>query len=90
GDDFMLGDADYQTASPYWTVTPQTGTYLFKPVTGSLNPADSGADLIYAGAGADHVWAGAGNDIAFGEGGNDTLIGEGGGAVNDSDWRAAA
>jgi len=46
-----------------WTVTiDQDGTAHFYPVVGETDPADSGADVIYAGAGADRVWAGAGSN----------------------------
>jgi len=73
-----------------WTVTiDQDGTAHFYPVVGETNPADSGADVIYAGAGADRVWAGAGDDVLYGDDGDDTLDGQAGndiligGADND-------
>jgi VCBS repeat-containing protein len=73
-----------------WTVTPQPDMYLFQPVAGETNPADSGNDVVYAGNGNDHVWAGAGDDVVYGEGGDDIIIGEAGidilmgGAGNDT------
>ncbi|MDD5058244.1 MAG: putative Ig domain-containing protein, partial [Sideroxydans sp.] len=55
-----------------------TGDQILFPaaVYGAAAPADSGADVIYAGKGADRVWAGAGDDVIFGEDGNDRLYGE--------------
>jgi Ca2+-binding RTX toxin-like protein len=67
----------HTSTAPFdWTVTPQGTTFLFAPVTGLLNPAGGGADVIYAGKGKDYVWGGAGNDVMFGEEGDDTLMGE--------------
>ncbi|MCX7155038.1 MAG: hypothetical protein NTW45_01170, partial [Rhodocyclales bacterium] len=92
GDDDILGDTDYAAISFDWTVTDQGTTRLFSPSMGPLSPADSAADVIYAGEGNDYVWAGAGNDVVFGEGGNDRLNGnEGndiilGGAGSDTLW----
>ena len=93
GDDDILGDADYVTNSFDWIVYDQDGVRLFYPVDGGVeNPADSTADVIYAGAGNDHAWGGAGNDVIFGEGGNDSLAGDAGddvilgGAGDDYLW----
>lgn len=92
GDDDILGDTDYVASSFEWTVTDQADFRVFDPVAGTQSPADSAADVIYAGEGNDYVWAGAGNDVVFGEGGNDRLSGnEGndvilGGADNDQLW----
>ena len=67
-----------------WTVTQQAGgDYLFQPLNldyNTIEPTDSGNDVIYAGAGDDHAWGGLGNDVIFGENGKDTLAG---GAGND-------
>ncbi|TNC97577.1 MAG: putative Ca2+-binding hemolysin, partial [Rhodocyclaceae bacterium] len=92
GDDDILGDTDYVASSFDWTVTDQGTTRLFSPSMGLLSPADSAADVIYAGEGKDYVWAGVGNDVVFGEGGNDRLNGnEGndivlGGVGSDTLW----
>ncbi|MDH2915842.1 MAG: calcium-binding protein, partial [Gallionella sp.] len=76
GDDDIMGDTDWVATSLNWTVTNQAdGTRKFSPVSGTLNPADSGNDVIYAGDGADHVWGEFGNDVLFGEGGADQLQG---------------
>ncbi|MDD5385164.1 MAG: Ig-like domain-containing protein, partial [Gallionella sp.] len=78
---YQIGSTDwYHTSSaPFnWTITPQTDTTLFAPVTGATNPPDAGNDVIYAGDGNDHVWAGDGSDVVYGEGGQDDLIGEAG------------
>ncbi|MBU3907885.1 MAG: hypothetical protein KKF40_01655, partial [Gammaproteobacteria bacterium] len=68
------------SVNPYnwdWTVTPGANdTYTFQTAADSTdNPADSQADVIYAGSGNDVAWGGGGNDIIFGEAGNDKLIG---------------
>lgn len=66
--------------SPDWTVTPEAnGNYTFTTAAESvLNPADSAADVIYAGDGNDVAWGGGGNDVIFGEAGDDILIGDAG------------
>ena len=77
-----------------WVVTPEADdTYTFDTAAGGTNnPADSAADVIYAGKGDDVAWGGAGNDVIFGEAGDDKLIGDDGndilmgGGDNDALW----
>jgi trimeric autotransporter adhesin len=74
GDDRILGDIDWRPSSLNWSVSNDN---LFQRVTGQAQPADYGADVIYAGAGNDRAWAGRGNDVLFGEAGDDLLFGNG-------------
>jgi Ca2+-binding RTX toxin-like protein len=81
GDDHIFGDNDWRAQDFDWTVTNNNNTYLYSPVAGEEDPADSGADTIYGGGGNDVVFAGQKNDIAFGDAGDDFILGEEG---NDS------
>uniref|UniRef100_UPI0039892B92 calcium-binding protein n=1 Tax=Methyloglobulus sp. TaxID=2518622 RepID=UPI0039892B92 len=76
GDDDIMGDTDWVATSLNWSVTGQGNERLFQPVTGTIDPADSASDVIYAGKGNDNAWGGKGEDILFGEEGNDYLDGE--------------
>ncbi|HYW57028.1 MAG TPA: putative Ig domain-containing protein, partial [Polaromonas sp.] len=76
GDDDISGDVDWMPSSLNWQVVAGT-TRLFTPASGTSNPADFGADVIYAGTGNDHAWGGRGNDVLFGESGDDVLVGDG-------------
>jgi Ca2+-binding RTX toxin-like protein len=84
----------HTSAEPFnWSVVPDaSGTYIFQPSAGAVNPADSGADVIYAGEGNDHVWAGAGNDVVYAGAGDDIVNGDAGndiimgGSGNDTVW----
>lgn len=83
GDDNIFGDSDWTAQGFDWTYTDTTlpdGTVerAFSPVVGDEDPADSGADTIYAGSGADWVWAGAGDDVVFAGSGADRVLGEAG------------
>ena len=88
GNDDIVGDTNWVATSFDWTVTDEPLYRLFQPAEGDSWPADSAADVIYAGEGNDHVWGDMGNDVIFGENGSDML--DGGDAANDSAWRVAA
>jgi len=89
GDDDISGDANWVVNDFSWTVSTTNGEHLYTGAIGNMTPADSGADVIYAGTGDDYVWSGQGNDVLFGEDGNDSLNGQEGndimmgGAGND-------
>ncbi|MDO9107225.1 MAG: calcium-binding protein [Methylovulum sp.] len=76
GDDDIAGDANGVADTFAWTVTWVGNVRTFVPAIGEITPADSGADIIYAGKGNDNAWGGAGNDIVFGEDGDDHLEGD--------------
>ncbi|CDZ34087.1 Hypothetical protein NGAL_HAMBI1145_21660 [Neorhizobium galegae bv. officinalis] len=67
-----------------------SGDWLYGEDDGNPNPADAGADTIFAGGGNDHIEGGGGADKLYGEDGDDTLIGGlgndiiSGGAGNDT------
>ena len=75
GNDDIVGDTNWVATSFDWTVTDEPLYRLFQPAEGDSWPADSAADVIYAGEGNDHVWGDMGNDVIFGENGNDMLDG---------------
>ncbi|CDZ70039.1 Hypothetical protein NGAL_HAMBI2610_16400 [Neorhizobium galegae bv. orientalis] len=52
-----------------------SGDWLYGEDDGNPNPADAGADTIFAGGGNDHIEGGGGADKLYGEDGDDTLIG---------------
>jgi Ca2+-binding RTX toxin-like protein len=81
GNDDISGDTNWVAQSFDWRIEEIDGIRWFIPAEGDSWPADSAADVIYAGEGNDHVWGGMGNDVIFGENGNDILDGNDGNDV---------
>lgn len=86
GDDQIMGDVDafpmlmlsHARNDPAYGWTVSDDGLILPTIFGTGEPADSAADVIYAGAGSDRVWAGAGDDVMYGEDGNDKLYGNDG------------
>lgn len=81
GNDDILGDTNWVAQSFDWHIDEINSVRWFIPAVGDSWPADSAADVIYAGEGNDHVWGDMGNDVIFGNCGT---------AATDSVWRIAA